>query len=220
MQNFATADRPRCMQRSEFYPHQYNINQKRRYRKFDFYGDDEEFEDTAWYYNMNHQVTSNCNGVKSKASYNNNYRSSASNASNRSSTSGFQSFFRWFKKDDKSQRHSKDIRYPRDLTSSTDTLEFDHDRRPERGQSRKKLRAFNSTDTVTPPSSPRISQAFSQSSSCDSVFSTASSFAFVPPIKYLLNRNQKQVSCRVQMSFIFILFALSIFARFRSKGQY
>ncbi|XP_070496911.1 putative leucine-rich repeat-containing protein DDB_G0290503 isoform X3 [Chironomus tepperi] len=189
--NFATADRPRCMQKCEFYPHQYQLHQKRRYKKFDFYGDDEVFEDPTWYYNMNHQVT-HSNGVKAKASYNNNnYRSSASNASNRSSTSGFQSFFRWFKKDDKS--HAKDIRYPRDLTSSTDTLEFDHDRRPERIQNRKKLRAFNSTDTITPPSSPRHSRAFSQSSSCDSVFSTASSFAFVPPIKYLLNRNQKQV---------------------------
>ncbi|KAL7043863.1 hypothetical protein ACKWTF_001691 [Chironomus riparius] len=188
--NFATADRPRCMQRCEFYPHQYQLHQKRRYRKFDFYGDDEEFEEPTWYYNMNQQGT-HSNGVKGKASYNNNYRSSASNASNRSSTSGFQSFFRWFKKDDKS--HAKDIRYPRDLTSSTDTLEFDHDRRPERVQNRKKLRAFNSTDTITPPSSPRNSRAFSQSSSCDSVFSTASSFAFVPPIKYLLNRNQKQV---------------------------
>lgn len=142
---------------------------------------------------MNQQAT-HSNGVKAKASYNNNYRSSASNASNRSSTSGFQSFFRWFKKDDKS--HAKDIRYPRDLTSSTDTLEFDHDRRPVKVQNRKKLRAFNSTDTITPPSSPRNSRAFSQSSSCDSVFSTASSFAFVPPIKYLLNRNQKQVGCR------------------------
>lgn len=192
MQNFATADRPRCMQRCEFYPHQYQLHQKRRYKKFDFYGDDEEFEEPTWYYNMNQQAT-HSNGVKAKASYSNNYRSSASNASNRSSTSGFQSFFRWFKKDDKS--HAKDIRYPRDLTSSTDTLEFDHDRRPERIQNRKKLRAFNSTDTITPPSSPRNSRAFSQSSSCDSVFSTASSFAFVPPIKYLLNRNQKQVSC-------------------------
>lgn len=190
------------MQRSEFYPHQHQINQKRRYRKFDFYGDDEEFDDNSWHYNMNQQPT-NCNGVNARVSYNNhnNYRSSASNASNRSSTSGFQSFFRWFKRDDKSQRHSKDIRYPRDLTSSTDTLEFDHDRRPERIQYRKKLRAYNSTDTITPPSSPRISKTFSQSSSCDSVFSTASSFAFVPPIKYLLNRNQKQVSSHYQVHF-------------------
>lgn len=188
------------MQRSEFYPHQHHIHQKRRYRKFDFYGDDDEFEDPTWYYNMSQQPSANhrngLNGKAIKQPNNNHFRSSASNASNRSSSSssGFQSFFRWFKRDDKSQRHSKDIRYPRDLTSSTDTLEFDHDRRPERIQYRKKLRALNSTDTITPPSSPRISKTFSQSSSCDSVFSTASSFAFVPPIKYLLNRNQKQVS--------------------------
>lgn len=183
------------MQRTEFYPRQQQLHQKRRYRKFNFYGDDDEFEDT-WYCNMNQQQSSNQNGINARAQHNN-YRSSASNASNRSSTSGFQSFFRWFKRDDKSQRHSKDIRYPRDLTSSTDTLEFDNDRKSNKVQYRKKLRPYNSTDIITPPPSPpRISKNFSQSSSCDSVFSTASSFAFVPPIKYLLNRNQKQVSCR------------------------
>lgn len=179
------------MLRNDYYydPHyqpQQPQQQQRRYRKFDYYREN-ELDENNWYWNMNQQEPlSYCNGSSISA------KSSQQGKSDRSS-SGFQSFFRWFKRsDDKSQRNSKDIRYPRDLTSSTDTLEFDHDRRVQPRQYRKKLKAYQSTDT-TPPASPRLSYA--QSSSCDSVFSTASSFAFVPPIKYLLNRNQKQVSC-------------------------
>jgi hypothetical protein len=202
LQNFATADRPRCMLRDEFYPRQQQ--QQRRFRKFDYYREeDDDFVDTTWYWNMNHnQPPVNCNGssVNRGSYYNNNSynhsRPTGRNASSseRSSTSGFQSFFRWFKREDKSHRNSKDIRYPRDLTSSTDTLEFENERRAPPVQYRKKTRGYKSNGPLTPPASPRLSHTFSQSSSCDSVFSTASSFAFVPPIKYLLNRNQKQVS--------------------------
>jgi hypothetical protein len=229
-QNFATADRPRCLLRDEFYiypPHSHQQQQQqqqlysqhpqqRRYRKFNYYSRDDDFQDNDqnWRWNMKYQQqqsnnSSNCNGSSSVNSrplhqnhYNQNYHQSKSRStsdrSSASSSSGFQSFFRWFKRDDKSsrQRNSKDIRYPRDLTSSTDTLEFDNERNIPPVQYRRKFRAYNSTDINTPPPSPtRLS--YVQSSSCDSVFSTASSFAFVPPIKYLLNRNQKQVSINV-----------------------
>lgn len=182
LQNFATADRPRCMQRDEDF-----IRHSRNFRRYD-YGSD-EYEQTTWYWNMNHLHPNGnalINAKKSQQKLKN-----ASYASNRStSSSGFQSFFRWFKKDEKSRAVS-DISYPREVTSSTDTLAQNEKRIPRRV--RRKLKNYDSTDTLSPPTSPRLSRAFSQSSSCDSVFSTASSFAFVPPIKYLNNRNQKQV---------------------------
>lgn len=187
LQNFATADRPRCMLRDENYPRQV----RRQQRQFD-YGSD-EYEQTNWYWNMNHhpsgkpQITARKSHQKSKNAV---YPSSRSTQST-SSSSGFQSFFRWFKKDEKSRAVS-DIRYPREVTSSTDTL--DENEKKYSKNVRRKLKTYDSNDTISPPSSPRLSHAFSQSSSCDSVFSTASSFAFVPPIRYLSNRNQKQVS--------------------------
>lgn len=178
-QNFATADRPRCMLRDENY-----LRQRRQIRKID-YGTD-EYEQTTWYWNMNHQSNGKKPNQKSK-------HAQFSSSRSHSSSSGFQSFFRWFKKDEKSRAVS-DISYPRDVTSSTDTLEDRQERRFARNaKGRRKLRAYESTDTISPPASPRFSRAFSQSSSCDSIFSTASSFAFVPPVKYLSSRNQKQV---------------------------
>lgn len=184
LQNFATADRPRCMNRDENYS-----RQRRQYRNKD-YGSD-EYEQTNWYWNMSHQPNGNLlvNGKKSHQKSKN-----AAYGSQQSSSSGFQSFFRWFKKDEKS-RVINDIRYPREVTrtSSTDTLDFDNDRRVPR-RVRRKLKAYDSCDTISPPPSPRLSRVFNQSSSCDSVFSTASSFAFVAPVKYLSIRNQKQVS--------------------------
>lgn len=184
LQNFATVDRPRCMNRDENY-----LRQRRQNRNKD-YGSD-EYEQTNWYWNMSHQPNGNAlvNAKKSnQKSKNVVYGSQRSQSS-----SGFQSFFRWFKKDEKSRAVS-DISYPCEVTrtSSTDTLEFDNDRRIPR-RVRRKLKAYDSCDTITPPSSPRLSRVFSQSSSCDSVFSTASSFAFVAPVKYLSIRNQKQV---------------------------
>jgi hypothetical protein len=178
------------MLREEFYPYQNQQQPRRRYRKFDYIGDDDYDDDTTWYWNMSHNQTktngSSVSAGKSSSSYSNKGR----NATDRSS--GFQSFFRWFKKDDKN-RNSKDIRYPRELTSSTDTLDY-VEQQPSRNppvQLRKKLRGYTQTPS---PTSPRKSYGFSnQSSSCDSIFSTASSFAFVPPIKYLLNKNQRQV---------------------------
>ncbi|KAG5675163.1 hypothetical protein PVAND_005089 [Polypedilum vanderplanki] len=217
--NFATADRPRCMLRDDFYPRQRQLpQQQRKYRKFDYYreNNDEFDDDSTWYWNMNQNQSINCNGsssVNARGSYynnNNKYynkpsaRNVSSASSERSSTSGFQSFFRWFKRDDKSHRNSKDIRYPRDLTSSTDTLEFEYERRaPPPVQYRKKVKGGyhkNEPTVITPPQQPsnsHFSYTFSQSSSCDSVFSTASSFAFVPPIKYLLNRNHKQIDRQI-----------------------
>jgi hypothetical protein len=182
-QNFATADRPRCMRDENF------LRQNRRNRRFE-YGSD-EYEQTNWYWNMNHQPNGNVpvNTKKSHQKPSKNAVFPSSRSTQSSSSSGFQSFFRWFRKDEKSRAVS-DIRYPREICSSTDTLEFENDRR----YVRRKLKAYDSNDTISPPSSPRLSQAFSQSSSCDSVFSTASSFAFVPPLRYLSNRNQKQVS--------------------------
>lgn len=163
--------------------------QNRQYRGYD-YGSD-EYDQTSWYWNnMNHQPNGNAlvNAKKPHQKSKNAFYSSQRSHS----SSGFQSFFRWFKKDEKS-RVVNDISYPREITSSSDTLELDHENRIPRAV-RRKLKAYDSTDTISPPLSPRLSRTFSQSSSCDSVFSTASSFAFVPPVKYLSNRNQKQVS--------------------------
>lgn len=173
--------------RENYYLNSSNYQQQqqprpRRFKKFDYLRDDDFDDERAWHWNMSHQQSPRYNGSSAVST---NSNKSKRNASDRSS--GIQSFFRWFKKDDKN-RNSKDIRYPREITSSTDTLEYDDNFRSPQVQFRKKLRDINQS-----PSSPRRSYGFSQSSSCDSVFSTASSFAFVPPIKYLLNRNQRQV---------------------------
>lgn len=163
----------------------------RRYRRYD-YGSD-EYEQTNWYWNMNHQPNGSPQNIPKKShqkSKNANYYPS-SRSTQSTSSSGFQSFFRWFKKDEKS-RVVSDIRYPREVTSSTDTLEFENDKKYTKN-ARRKLKAYDSNETLSPPPSPRLSRAFSQSSSCDSVFSSASSFAYVPPTKYLSNRKQKQV---------------------------
>lgn len=165
--------------------------QNRNFRSFECAPD--EYDETTWFWNMNHQPTSHSSAIgnpkKSHQKPKNVFHSSRSH--NSTSSSGFHSFFRWFKKDDKAR--VSDIRYPRELTSSTDTLEFDNVKRQPRLY-RRKLKAYDSFDS--PPTSPRLSRNFSQSSSCDSVFSTASSFAFVPPTKYLRNRNQRQVSSK------------------------
>lgn len=185
LQNFATADRPRCMLRDENY-----LRQQRQFRSFE-YGPDEN-DETTWYWNMNHQANGNAINQSKKPQHKS---KNAHYPSNRSQTSsGFQSFFRWFKKDEKSRGAISDISYPREVTSSTDTLEFDSEQRFQRNSKARRRVKGSRGNAVSPPSSPRFSRAFSQSSSCDSVFSTASSFAFVPPIKYLTNRNQKQVS--------------------------
>lgn len=188
-QNFATADRPRCMNRDENF-----LRHTRQLRNRDYASD--EYEQTNWHWNMSHQPNGNAliNAKSQQKSKNAVYGSQRSQSS-----SGFHSFFRWFKKDEKS-RGVSDISYPREVTriSSTDTLDFDNDRRVPR-RVRRKLKAFDSCDTISPPSSPRLSRAFNQSSSCDSVFSTASSFAFVPPVKYLSSRNQKQVNIKARL---------------------
>lgn len=195
LQNFATADRPRCMLRDENYQ-----QRRQRFRKFDYCS--EEYEAKNLYWNMNNQPNGNIsNAKKPRQKTRNVYEPSSRSAivsPSSSSSSGFYSFFRWFKKDQDKSRGSKDISYPHDLTSSADTLEYDAVQRSSQASHlRRKLRTFEISEKISPPTTPRLSQNFSQSSSCDSVFSTASSFAFVPPIKYLLNRNQKQVSFRL-----------------------
>lgn len=115
------------------------------------------------------------------------------------STSGFQSFLRWFKKDEKShhQRNdSKNITHPHDITSSTETLEdLDYSAGQEYNRFKRALKGYESSDTLSPPSSPKLGYSVSQESSdCDSVFSTAtSSFAFVQPKNYQSNGNSKKV---------------------------
>lgn len=160
------------------------VRQNRNFRSFDY--EPEEYDETNWYWNMNHQP--NGSAKKSHPKSKNAFNSSRSTQS--SSSSGFYSFFRWFKKDDKSR--VSDIAYPREITRSSDSVEYKSPKRLPRNY-RRKLKAYDSTDTLSPPPSPRLNRNFNQSSSCDSVFSTASSFAFVPPTKYLRNRNQKQV---------------------------
>lgn len=116
------------------------------------------------------------------------------------STSGFQSFLRWFKKDEKSRQQridTKNIAYPREVTSSSETLEdLDRSDRSEEIRFNRALKNYDSSDTLSPPSSPKLGYSVSQSSSdCDSVFSTAtSSFAFVQPKIYQPNGNSKKVS--------------------------
>lgn len=180
LQNFATADRPRCMLYDESYD-----RQSRQYN----YGSD-EYAQSSWYWNMKHQ--SNVNPMVSAKKSQQKQKNAFYSSQRSHSSSGFQSFFRWFKRDEK-LRAVSDISYPREITSSSDTLEYENDKRIPRAV-RRKLKAHDSSDTLSPPTSPRLSRAFSQSSSCDSVFSTASSFAFVPPVKYLSNRNHNQVS--------------------------
>lgn len=166
------------------------VRHNRHYRRYDYGDYDDEYEQTTWYWNMSHHQSNGNALINAKKSHQKS--KNALYASQRShSSSGFQSFFRWFKRDEKSRAVS-DISYPREITSSSDTLELEHDKRIPKN-SRRPLKAFDSNDNISPPSSPRLSRTFSQSSSCDSVFSTASSFAFVPPVKYLSNRNQRQV---------------------------
>ena len=166
--------------RENYLPHSSDYRQppKRYRRKFDYLRDDdfEDERDCRW--NMSHQPRYHESSAVSSSS-----NKSRRNASNRSL--GFHSFFRWFKKDDKN-RNSKDIRFPLEVTSSTDTLdEYDDRFRSPPVQFQQKYREFNRKKA------PNLGYGFSQSSSCDSIFSTASSFAFVPPKKYL--RNQRQV---------------------------
>jgi hypothetical protein len=88
-----------------------------------------------------------------------------------SSTGGFQSFLRWFKKTEH-RRHKRQasIKQREDVTKSRNLSE------PLHQQSR-----YDSSDTLSPPSSPNLSYS-DYSSSCDSVFSTATTgFAFIQP---------------------------------------
>lgn len=165
------------------------VRQNRHYRSYD-----DEYDETTWYWNMSHhQPNGNAliNAKKSQLKSKNAALCSSQRSNPSTSSSGFQSFFRWFKKDQKS-RAVNDIRYPREITSSSDTLELEKEKKFSKNF-RRKLKTYDSNDTLSPPASPRRSHALSQSSSCDSIFSTASSFAFVPPVKYLGSRNQKQV---------------------------
>lgn len=196
MQSFETADRPRCIK-----PDEDLIRRNRNFRKYD-YGR-AEYEQTTCYWNMNHQLANGCSFLN--ASKPNQKLKNAVYATNRShSSSGFQSFIRWFKKDDKS-RPVSDISYPLEVSSSTDTLLYENGKRVST-RVRHMLKNRDSIDNFSSSTSPRLSRAFSQNSSCDSVFSTASSFAFIPPVKYLNNRNQKQVICFI----LLILFTCPI----------
>lgn len=176
------------------------VRQNRNYRSFDYEPNDYD-DDTTWFHQPNGNVISSAK----KSQHKSKQHAFNSSRSQTSSSSGFQSFFRWFKKDDKSRL--SDISYPREITSSTDTFEYEHDREKRLPRSyRRKLKTYDSNDTLSPPTTPRLSRNFSaQSSSCDSVFSTASSFAFVPPTKYLRNRNQRQVSVNSKFK-VFIKF--------------
>ena len=185
--------------------------QKRRYQRYD-YGP-EDYDQTDWHWNMSHQSNDSPQNIPKKVhqkSKNANYYPS-SRSTNSTSSSGFQSFFRWFKRDQKS-RAVNDIKYPKEVTSSRETLE-ENDKKYSKNV-RRKLKAYDSNETLSPPSSPRVSRAFSQSSSCDSVFSTASSFAFVPPGKYLTNRNQNQVR-KIKSSGVILVSLRSL--KFQSK---
>lgn len=189
-QNFATADRPKCMTREQNYP---NHPKDRRY----FHYDNEQNNETYWNWNMSHLeydhvVSSSSSSKKSQKSSSKNSNAYYPSSRSTSSTSGLNSFFRWFRRDNKS-KVVNDISYPRDIIDTFETYEDDEFMRyPRNARQPQKLKK---TQPNYPPSTSQpINNAFYPSSSCDSVFSTASSFAFVPPIKYLKNRNQKQVN--------------------------
>jgi hypothetical protein len=157
-----------------------------------FHYDNGYNNETYWNWNMSHLeydhvVSSSSSSKKSqKPSKNNGYYPSSRSTS---STSGLNSFFRWFRRDNKS-KVVNDISYPRDIIDTFETYddEFMRNTKNDR-QKLKQKQKYNPPSTSQP-----INNAFYSSSSCDSVFSTASSFAFVTPVKYLKNRNQKQVN--------------------------
>lgn len=208
-QNYATTDRPRCMLRDEAYVNRKQFLSETR-RNFRY---DDGSQQDVWNWNMSHleydhvvsSSNSSSNAKKSQKSSKNSKYFPSSRSTTSSSTSSFQSFFRWFRRDNSKQSRQRinDIRYPEDITYD-DAFETDDDEYAARYSRRKnqKVKQPNSTSHAPSSSSQQFSNAFYPSihSSCDSVFSTASSFAFVPPVKYLKNRNQKQVSFEFKYS--------------------
>lgn len=205
LQNYATADRPRCMLRDDeiFVNRSDNRRTAAAYR----YDNNNGSKHDVWNWNMSHleydhvMSSSNSSGNAKKSSQKPSKSNSkyfpASRSTTSSSTSSFQSFFRWFRRDhnkSSSRQRITDISYPRDIAYDDDVFETDDDEYAARYSRPKKNHQKVKPTTSKSSSSQQFNNAFYPSSSCDSVFSTASSFAFVPPVKYLKNRNQKQVS--------------------------
>ncbi|CAO1372816.1 unnamed protein product [Diamesa hyperborea] len=129
--------------------------------------------------------------VHAKKAYFKSKNASAQPSTQRSSNSSFQSFFRWFKKDDRKQynEQSEDNRDPNDVTSTNEDLGEEQENSLDLPAA-ELFEDYDSSDTLSPPSSPKLGFSASRNnSSCDSIFSTAtSSFAFVPTIDYLLKQ--------------------------------
>lgn len=140
---------------------------------------------------MNHVPNEDLLVHAKKAYFKSKNASSAQPSTQRSSNSSFQSFFRWFKKDERKQYndHSEDIRDSNDLNNTNEDLGEELENSLDLPASELFV-DYDSSDTLSPPSSPKLGYSASRNnSSCDSIFSTAtSSFAFVPTIDYLLKQ--------------------------------
>lgn len=140
---------------------------------------------------MNHIPNEDLLVHAKKAYFKSKNASSAQPSTQRSSNSSFQSFFRWFKKDERKQYsdQTEDIRDPNDLNNTNEDLGEELENSLDLPASELFV-DYDSSDTLSPPSSPKLGYSASRNnSSCDSIFSTAtSSFAFVPTIDYLLKQ--------------------------------
>lgn len=126
--------------------------------------------------------------VHAKKAYFKSKNASVQPSTQRSSNSSFQSFFRWFKKDERKQ-YNEQTEDNRDLNSTNEDLGEEHENSSDLPAA-ELFEDYDSSDTLSPPSSPKLGFSASRNnSSCDSIFSTAtSSFAFVPTIDYLLKQ--------------------------------
>lgn len=102
-----------------------------------------------------------------------------STSSSNSSSTGFQSFFRWFKRNEKEDREAKKLKKKNCPTNNE----------PERiGDPQEAAESHSSQPQLSPRAAtakPRNDVGSSSSSSCDSVFSTATNgFAFISPVNY------------------------------------
>ncbi|CAO1302874.1 unnamed protein product [Diamesa serratosioi] len=179
--NTATAERQTCLNESPYH------NQQLQDTQHTFYHGNDNYEHTSWYWNMNHVPNEDLLVNAKKAYFKSKNASSQQPSAQRSSNSSFQSFFRWFKKDERKQYNgqSEDTQDPNDIISTVQDFENNLD--PPNAQ---EFEGYESSDTLSPPSSPKLGYSASRNnSSCDSIFSTAtSSFAFVPAIDYLLQQ--------------------------------
>lgn len=105
-----------------------------------------------------------------------NYHIYPYNPQPRPNNSGFQSFLKWFKKNERDRLHQNPIHLNSSRSANNGFIPNGHANNC----------IYDSSDTLSPPSSI--------SSSCDSIYSTATTgFAFIPPNQYKPYGNACQV---------------------------